>query len=287
LFGGLVLGLSFPVYSDRLMFLLMPLLMIMMFLVFLKTDFGHILKEIKNYKLILYLLTTYLIVVPVSLYMVTSLYDQKWAIGVLLLTAMPAAVASPAISDIVNGNTALSIAITVVTSIAAPFTIPLIFSFLDFQELSIDPWQIFLDLIIMVFVPMIAAQLLHNHFKLLIEKKRHLISPVNMLVLSLMVYIVIGSQRDSLLTFSEELLLKLAVLYLLFIVLHGLGYLLAIRQNRQNRISICIGLAYMNNGLAMVLAAKYFDPYILMMMLLSELPWDTLIVPFRKVLAHM
>jgi len=235
----------------------------------------------------MYLITAYLIVVPVSLYMVASLYDQKLAIGVLLLTAMPAAVASPAISDLVNGNTALSIAITVVTSIAAPFTIPLIFSFLDFQELSIDPWQIFLDLIIMVFVPMIAAQLLRNHFKLLIEKKRHLISPVNMLVLSLMVYIVIGSQRDSLLTFSEELLLKLAVLYLLFIVLHGLGYLLAIRQNRQNRISICIGLAYMNNGLAMVLAAKYFDPYILMMMLLSELPWDTLIVPFRKVLAHM
>jgi predicted Na+-dependent transporter len=167
------------------------------------------------------------------------------------------------------------------------YTIPLIFSFLDFQRLSIDPWQIFGDLIIMVFVPMVASQILRRYFKRAIEKKKHIISPLNMLVLSLMVYIVIGSQRESLLNFSEDLILQLAVLYLIFILLHGVGYLLAIRQNRQNRISICIGMAYMNNGLAMVLAAKYFDPSILMLMLLSELPWDTLIVPFRKVLKHI
>jgi len=287
LFGGLVLGLSFPAYSDRLMFLLMPLLMIMMFLVFLKTDFSHVLNEMKNYKLILYLVIVYLIVVPVSLYAAVSWFDEKIAIGILLLTAMPAAVASPAIADIVSGNTALSIGITISTSIAAPFTIPLIFGFLDFQQLSIDPWQIFWDLIIMVFVPMIASQFLRKYFAASIEKKKHFISPINMLVLSMMVYIVIGSQRESLLTFSEDLFMKLAILYSLFIVLHGLGYLLAFRQSRKNKISICIGMAYMNNGLAMVLAAKYFDPSILMLMLLSELPWDTLIVPFRKVLTHI
>jgi hypothetical protein len=39
----------------------------------------------------------------------------------------------------------------------------------------------------------------------------------------------------------------------------------------------------MNNGLAIVLAAKYFDPYILVLMVLSDLPWNTLLAPFRKV----
>jgi predicted Na+-dependent transporter len=74
---------------------------------------------------------------------------------------------------------------------------------------------------------------------------------------------------------------------MLFIILHVVGYLLAFRQERQNKISICIGMAYMNNGLAIVLAAKYFDPHILVFVLLSELPWDTLIVPFKKVLAYI
>ena len=287
LFAGLALGLSYPAYSEQLMFLLMPLIMIMMFLVFLKTDFVHVINEIKNYKLIVYLVFAYMIIIPVVLFLVVNQFDERIAIGILLLTAMPAAVASPAIADIVNGNTALSISITIATSIAAPFTIPLIFSFLDAHQLSIEPWQIFLDLIIMVFVPMVASQILRNYFKKIIERKKHYITPVNMLVLSLMIYIVIGSQRESLLTLSEDLVLKLGILYLLFILLHAIGYLLAFRQSRPNKISICIGMAYMNNGLAIVLAAKYFDPHILVLMMLSELPWDTLIVPFRKVLRHI
>lgn len=287
LFAGLFLGLSYPAYSEKLMFLLMPLIMIMMFLVFLKTEFAFVVDEIKKYKLITYLVLIYMIIVPLLIFMVVNKFDKEIAIGILLLTSMPAAVASPAIADIVKGNTALSISITIVTSVAAPFTIPLIFGFLDAHQLSIDPWQLFVDLAIMVFVPMIASQILRKYFKKIIDKKKYYFTPINMLILSLMVYIVIGSQRETLLTFSEDLVLKLGILYLLFIFLHIVGYQLAFRQNRQNKISICIGMAYMNNGLAIVLAAKYFDPHILVFVLLSELPWDTLIVPFRKVLAHI
>jgi predicted Na+-dependent transporter len=65
--------------------------------------------------------------------------------------------------------------------------------------------------------------------------------------------------------------------------LHIIGYMLGYKQRIKNKISITIGAAYMNNGLAIVLAAKYFDPYILVLMVLSDLPWNTLLAPFRKV----
>lgn len=281
--AGLVSGLSIPVYNDNLMVLLEPLLMIMLFMVFLKSDLAHILGEIKNYKLMLYLVCAYMIVIPVMFFFAINLFDQKLAIGILLLTAMPAAVAAPALADILKGNTVLATSITIVTSIIAPFTIPLIFRLLNFEQLSIDPWHIFRDLAIIVFVPMIISQIIRKYFAQTIHKKKHYLTPINIIILSFMVYIVLGSQRDVVINDTSEVVFQLAFLYLIFIMLHIIGYMLAYKHRKQNKITITIGAAYMNNGLAIVLAAKYFDPSILVLMVLSELPWNTLLAPFRKI----
>ncbi len=281
--AGLVSGLSIPVYNDNLMVLLEPLLMIMLFTVFLKSDLVHILGEIKNYKLMLYLVCAYMIIIPVVFFFTINIFDPELAIGILLLTAMPAAVAAPALADIVKGNTVLATSITIVTSIIAPFTIPLIFRFLNFEQLSIDPWRIFRDLAIIVFVPMIISQIIRKYFAQTIHKKKHYLTPINIIILSFMVYIVLGSQRDVVLSNTSEVVFQLAFLYLIFIMLHVIGYLLGYKHRKQNKITITIGAAYMNNGLAIVLAAKYFDPSILVLMVLTELPWNTLIAPFRKI----
>ena len=59
------------------------------------------------------------------------------------------------------------------------------------------------------------------------------------------------------------------------------------KEELKSKIAISIGLAYMNNGLAIVLAAVYFDPSILLLVVLSEIPWNTLLLPFRKVVNHI
>lgn len=283
LIAGLVFGLGFPVYNDFLMRLLEPLIMIMLFMVFLKSDFVHILSEIKNYKLMLYLVCAYMIIIPALFFITINLFNQKLAIGILLLTAMPAAVASPALSDIVKGNTALSTSITIVTSIIAPFTIPIIFGVLNFDKLAIDPWVIFKDLTIIIFIPMVFSQVIRKYFPKTIQKKKYLFTPINILLLSFMVYIVMGSQREVVINDFENVIIQVAFLYIIFILLHIIGYLMGYKQNKQNKISITLGAAYMNNGLAIVLAAKYFDPYILVLMVLSDLPWNTLLAPFRRI----
>jgi predicted Na+-dependent transporter len=62
------------------------------------------------------------------------------------------------------------------------------------------------------------------------------------------------------------------------------GYLLAYGRPRKDKIAITIGNAYMNNGMAIVLAAAYFEPSILVLAILSEFPWNTLLGVFRRVL---
>lgn len=285
LLAGLVLGLTNPGLSGFLMGTLEPLIMMMMFIVFLKSDLMHILLEIKNYKLMLYLVGSYMILIPVLFFFTINIFDEKLAVGILLLTAMPAAVASTALSDIVKGNTALSTSITIVTSIAAPFTIPILFVLLNFEHLAIDSAQIFKDLAIIVFVPMALSQIVRKYFPNAVSKNKNILTPINIFILATMVYTVIGSQNESLIQMSDDILKQLAIVYLIFILLHIVGYLLAYQQNKKNKISITIGAAYINNGLAIVLAAKYFDPYILLLMVLSELPWNTLLAPFRKIMS--
>ncbi len=284
LVAGLAFGLSFPIYIDLLMQLLEPVLMVMLLLVFLKADFIQIFSEIKNYKLMSYLAFAYMIFIPTIFFLVFQFINYEMAIGIMLLTSMPAAVASTTFSDILKGNVALSTGITFITSIIAPFSIPLIFGLLSFETLSIDAWVIFKDLSIIIFVPMIASQVLRKYYSEKIKVKTHQFTAINILLLSFMVYVVIGSQRDMVLSDSLNVFIQIAILYLVFIFLHLFGYLLAYRQNRKNKISITIGAAYMNNGLAIVLAAKYFDPSVLLLIVLSDLPWNTMLIPFSRVM---
>ena len=95
LIAGLVLGLVYPLYSDFFMSLLKPLLMIMLFLEFLKTDLIQILKQIKDYKLMTFLVCMYMVIIPVIFFLAINLFNRELAVGILLLIAMPAGVPSP------------------------------------------------------------------------------------------------------------------------------------------------------------------------------------------------
>ena len=77
------------------------------------------------------------------------------------------------------------------------------------------------------------------------------------------------------------------LLYLLFILLHIFGFLLGFKEDKKDKIAVTIGLAYMNNGMAIVLAAACFKPSILVLTILSELPWNTLLGPYRKIMSRI
>lgn len=287
LLTGLVLGLVYPLYNDFLMASLKPMLMIMLFLVFLKTDLIHILKQITDFKLMTFLVCMYMIIIPVIFFLAINLFNRQLALGILLLTAMPAGVSSPTLTDIVKGNTALSLSITILTAMIAPFTVPLLFKFINYDNFSVNTLEMFKDLAILVFVPLILSQVIKKIVPETINKGKHIFTSVNILILFLIVYTAMGSQRDVILSNSVDILLQIGFLYLIFILLHVIGYLMGYNQDKESKAAITIGAAYMNNGMAIVLAAIYFEPSILILMVLSEFPWNTLLAPFRRILKYL
>ena len=280
LLAGILIGLWYPVFDEILMSLLKPILMIMLFFVFLKTDLLQILEETKDVKLMIYIVIINMLIIPVLFFFLTKLFSPELAVGILLLTAMPAGVASPTLTDIVKGNTALSMSIAIITSLIAPFTVPLLFGLLKINSLSINPLAVFIDLLIIVFIPMIFSQIMKKYFPLTIKKSQHLFTSFNVILLFIIVYAVMGSQRDLILSNPPDIIRKIAFLYLIFILLHIAGYFTGYNQKRENKVALAIGSAYMNNGMAIVLAATHFDTSIVVLMVLAEIPWNTLPAPF-------
>ncbi len=285
--AGLVMGLIHPVLIDFFMSLLQPFLIVMLLLVFLKTDLAQILKHIKNYRYMAFIVFMFMLVVPVLLFEATSLISPELAVGILLLTAMPAGAASPALTDIVKGNIALSTSILILTSIIAPFTVPVLFWALHVDGLAVTPWWIFKSLAFIIFLPMVISLIVRRFFSEFIAKTTHIFTSINIFLLTLMVFAVIGSQRNVILNDFIPILWQTVFLYLIFILLHVIGFLVGFKEDKKGKIAISTGLTYMNNGMAIVLAASCFKPSILLFTILSELPWNTLPGPFRKIMRRI
>ncbi|NPA36419.1 MAG: hypothetical protein GXO47_06185, partial [Chlorobi bacterium] len=112
----------------------------------------------------------------------------------------------------------------------------------------------------------------------------NLISPFNIILLSIVVFFVMSAHRK---VFLEEtvsdLLIKTTYVYLIFFVLYIMGYIIGYKENKTGKIATAVNAAYMNNGMAIVIAAIYFNSYVLAIAVLSELPWNTLPGIFKRI----
>jgi len=288
LIAGIFIGLWHPIPSGIFPQSLPKVLLgMMLLLVFLKIDALEILENIRNYKLMIYISFVYMIIIPVLFFFSINTFNHELAVGILLLTAMPAGVSTPALTDIAKGNVSLSMSLAIVSQLIAPFTVPLLFWFIDLRGHSIDKLLILKDMATIVFMPMIISLIIKKYLPLAIKKTQHVFTSMNVLLLFAFVYVAISSQRNNILDNHAGLIFKIGILYVVFILLHVIGYMICFKQNKENRIAVTIGAAYMNNGMAIVLAASYFKPEVLVLMVLSELPWNTLLAPFKRVTSRL
>ena len=287
LLAGIGLGLwaaapfTTPAYVQKI------LLGLMLFTVFLKIDALEVLENMRNYKLMIYISVFYMIIIPLLFYFSFSVFDQELATAILLLTAMPAGVSTPALTDILKGNASMSMSLAIITQLAAPFTVPLLFWLVNIHGLSINKMLILKDIAVLVFVPVIISQVIKRWFGPLVKKATHFLTSANIILLFAFVYLTIASRRNVILENPAGLIIKILILYFVFILLHIIGYLICFREKKENRIAVAIGSAYMNNGMAIVLAVAYFKPEIVIFLVLSEIPWNTLLAPFRKIASSL
>lgn len=237
--------------------LIVPLLQLIMFGVGTTMgykDFGGI---IRTPKAVMIGILCQFTIMPLVGFAIASSFDfpPEIAAGVILIGCVPSGLASNVMAYIANANVALSITVTALATILAPFMTPLLMELLAGQFVEVEFLKMMWDIIQMVILP-ICAGLIYNYFLggkfAWLDKAMPVVSMVSIAVI---ITIITAAGRESLLAVGP--LLVLAVL------IHNLtGFALGYTASRVTGLdekscrTIAIEVGLQNGGLASALALQ-------------------------------
>ncbi|MQM24884.1 bile acid:sodium symporter family protein [Glycomyces albidus] len=185
--------------------------------------------------------------------------DPMLAVGMVLVGAAPGGTASNVMVFLSKGDTALSVAMTSVSTLLAPLLTPVLVLWLAGEFLPVDAGDLFVSIIQIVLVPVVVGLLLRRFAARAVEKVLDALPLVSVVGIALVVMAVVGGSADA--------LLEVGALVILAVVLHnGLGLVLGYGLAKLGRLpatgrrAVSIEVGMQNSGLAAALATAHFNP---------------------------
>ena len=258
--GVVSTALIFPQYlieinGFKLSLLVTPLIQLIMFGMGTTMSFKDFVGIFKAPKGVVIGVMSHFIIMPLLGFSLANLsnFPPEIAAGIILIGCAPNGVAANVISYLAKANLALSITITAVSTMLAPFVTPVLMKFLAGSFIEIDVLDMMWDIVKMVILP-IGIALLFNHFLSKRVKWLESVMPlVSMFGIAFIIIIVTALGRDS--------LLKVGPLLILIVLIHNLsGYTLGYWTGRLFKMTegdcrtIAIQAGMQNAGLAKGLA---------------------------------
>jgi len=189
-------------------------------------------------------------IMPLLGYTLASFTDfpAEVSAGIILLACAPTSVTASVMSYLAKANVVLAITITAITTLLAPFLIPLLMKVLAGGFIEINVMEMMWGIIKMVFIP-IGAGLLFNKF--LHGKAKWLddsMPLVSMIGVAFIVAIIMAAGRDSILNIGLELIL---VVFIMTLSGFFLGYWLArlFKLSEHDCRTIALATGMQNAGL--------------------------------------
>ena len=186
--------------------------------------------------------------------------DEALALGVILVGCCPGGTASNVITYLAKGDLALSVGMTGVSTLLAPFLTPLLTWALAGKSVNVDVVGMLLSILWVVILPIAIGLLVKWIWPKFTEKATDYLPAFSSIAIALIVAIIISANADKLLAGG---LLIIVVVMLHNICGLGLGYLigclLGLSVSKKRAISIEVGMQ--NSGLASSLATIHFAAY--------------------------
>jgi len=239
----------------KLSALIIPLLQIIMFGMGTELSLKDFANVIRMPRGILIGVAGHYIIMPLVGFAVANLFNfpGEIAAGIILVGCCPSGLASNVMSYLARANLALSVSVTTISTLLAPFLTPLLMRWLGGSFIEINFWGMVWDITKIVILPVTAGlafhYLIHGKFKWL-DKAMPLLS---MGGIAFIITIITAAGRDN--------LLKVGALLIVATFIHNLagyffGYwsarLLKFKEKDSRTIALEVGMQ--NAGLASGLA---------------------------------
>ena len=256
IFAGVTLALYFPKYlvqigDYKMSSLIIPLIQIIMFGMGTSMSIQDFASIFKSPKGVVIGVTAQLGIMPIIGFILAKLsnFPPEIAAGIVLIGCSPSGVASNVMAYLARANLALSITITSIATLIAPFVTPLLMKFLAGEFIEIDVLAMMWSIVKMIILP-IGAGLLFNKLRgkkfIWLDKAMPIMS---MLAIGIIITIITAAGRDALLSIGFVLMI-LVLIHNIFGYLLGYWYARIFKLSEQDARTIALEVGMQNGGLA-------------------------------------
>ena len=183
--------------------------------------------------------------------------SDELLVGVVLVGTCPGGTSSNVITYLSKGDTALSVGMTSINTLLAPFLTPLLTYLYLRTSVSVDVKAMFMSIIQVVIVPIGLGLLINKVFGNYTQKIRDALPSVSVTAICLIVAAVVSHN-------SEKIRATGLVIFAVVILHNILGYLcgylvgIAFRMDLPRKKAVAIEIGMQNSGLATTLAGSAF-----------------------------
>lgn len=180
-----------------------------------------------------------------------------FALGLILVGCCPGGTASNLVTYIAGADVALSVVMTVCSTLAAVIFTPLLTQLLAGALVPVDAWLLFKQTLQVVILPVILGVLLNRWAPRLVVRVMPVAPLLSVMGVCFICAVVFAANAEAILQHGFQLILAT-------VLLHGIGFLFGysfarIRGcQRQSARTISIEVGMQNSGLAIVLAKQAF-----------------------------
>lgn len=183
--------------------------------------------------------------------------SESFLIGMVLLGSCPGGTASNVMVYLARGNVALSVTMTLASTVLAPFLTPALVYIMVSKTVEVPFWNMVESIFWVIIFPLGSAIALTHVFHERIKPLVVLFPSISIVTIGFVIAVIIGLNQGNIVHFPLTILLA--------IILHNLlglstGYAIgkAFSCDIQDRRAIAIEVGMQNSGLAVSLATMFF-----------------------------
>ena len=184
------------------------------------------------------------------------------AVGLIILGTTPTGGGSNALTMVSEGDLALSVSVTSINTIIAPFIQPLLILWLAGSMAHLNAGAIFQDLLWMVVVPVVAGSIVGSIFQKYISKIKPALGPIAVICLTFIIMGTMSKGTSTLIKQFSILLYLVGICVIQAVAGLFLGYFVPkyFGFNYKQRKATCFEVGVENAAMAMLVALRHFSP---------------------------
>ena len=201
-------------------------------------------------------------IMPLLAFLLTKLFNLpvELAVGVILVGTCPGGTSSNVMTYLAKGDVALSVGMTSVSTILAPFLTPLLTYVFAGQTVDVNMVEMFMSIVKVVIIPIVLGGLINKFFSHITQKIVKILPLISVTAIVAIVAAVVSANAAKIMTSG--------LLIVLVVILHnccgyGLGYVIGkvLKLDMSKCKAIALEVGMQNSGLATSLAGTHFAQY--------------------------